>query len=117
MKEESLSALLEQLAAAPERDPSAVQGRLRPGLRIGRFELLRELGRGGFGVVFEARDTELGRHVAVKTARLQSGAAASAARLQRLRHEAEAAARLQHPNVVTLHDFGVHEGAPYLVLE
>jgi len=109
-RDDSISPLLEELAEAPARDPAELAARqLRPGDRLGRFEILREVGRGGFGVVLEARDTELGRHVAVKWGR--------GGRLELLRREAEAAARLQHPNIVTLHDFGVRGGHPYLVLE
>jgi TolB-like protein/Tfp pilus assembly protein PilF len=81
---------------------------------IGRFELLREIGRGGFGVVYEARDTSLGRLVAFKLVR---GGLRMELRRDRLLREAEAAARLSHPNVVTLHDLGSSEHGPYLVLE
>src|SRR5262249_52764271 len=87
----------------------------RAGQRIGRFELLEELGHGGFGVAFRARDTELGRDVAIKIMRRPAGEAGHGG--SNLRQEAEAAARLQHPNMVTLHDFGSWDGAPYLVLE
>ena len=67
----SMSALLEELAEAPEVRPGTGIG---PGTVIGgRFEVLRELGRGGFGVVFEARDRELGRLVAVKVVRPRRG--------------------------------------------
>ena len=66
------------MADAPERQPETLRARLRPGDRLGRFELLREVGRGGFGVVYEARDTELGRHVAVKLLRLRLRALAAA---------------------------------------
>jgi WD40 repeat protein len=110
-----LSDLLLELASAPARDPRAIGAGISAGQRVGRFELLREVGRGGFGVVFEARDTELGRRVAFKAMR-PSRAHASVLE-QPLREEAEAAARLNHPNVVTLHDHGIHEGTPYLILE
>jgi tetratricopeptide (TPR) repeat protein len=81
---------------------------------VGRFELVRELGRGGFGVVWEARDTELGRSVAFKAVRASGPGDAHRERLLR---EAEAAARLSHPNIVTIHDLGRTEHGPYLVLE
>ncbi|MBS2021887.1 MAG: protein kinase [Deltaproteobacteria bacterium] len=97
------------LAQAPELPVGEAR---RPGDRVGRFDLLRELGRGGFGVVFEARDAELGRHVALKLLRPARGAAVA-----ELKREAETAARLSHPNIVTLFDFGVHGGVPLLVLE
>lgn len=112
---DALSDLLLELASAPAKDPRAIGATLAAGQRVGRFELLREVGRGGFGVVFEARDTELGRLVAFKAMR-PSRALASALE-KPLREEAEAAARLNHPNVVTLHDHGIHEGTPYLILE
>src|SRR5438477_2274479 len=113
---DSLGSLLEQLAEAPRLEPAELDARrLKPGDRVGRFEIEHELGRGGFGVVYRARDTELGRHVAVKAVRFDASRAR--ARLEQLRKEAEIAARLQHPNIVTLHDFGVRQGVPYLVLE
>ena len=114
----AFGALLSETARAPDLDSAALQRQPTAGTRLGRFELLREIGRGGFGVVFEARDTELGRHVAVKVVRWDrlSGPRREQ-HLESLRREAETAARLHHPNVVTLHDFGVQDGQPYLVLE
>ena len=109
-----VSDLLLEIASAPERDPSTLVP-LAPGARVGRFELVREVGRGGFGVVFEARDTELGRRVAFKA--MKPSRLAGPALEKPLREEAEAAARLNHPNVVTLHDYGLHHGTPYLILE
>jgi WD40 repeat protein len=113
----TISALLSELADSPDRAP----GELLPELRTGdvvadRFELLGELGRGGFGMVFEARDRELGRLVAFKAIRpIRTRALEKLAKP--LKEEAEAAARLNHPNVVTLHDSGVHDGTPYLIME
>ncbi|ABC83217.1 serine/threonine protein kinase with WD40 repeats [Anaeromyxobacter dehalogenans 2CP-C] len=112
---QEFSDLLLELAAAPARDPSQLAAPLEAGMVVGRFELLREIGRGGFGLVFEARDRELGRLVAFKA--MRPSRAEPAALEKPLREEAEAAARLNHPNVVTLHDFGIHEGTPYLILE
>src|SRR5690349_12778683 len=67
---DALTRLLEELARTPEpEDVAAWQKRLAPGERVGRFELVREVGRGGFGVVYEARDLELGRLVAFKALR------------------------------------------------
>ncbi|HEX7622851.1 MAG TPA: serine/threonine-protein kinase, partial [Anaeromyxobacteraceae bacterium] len=109
----ALSALLEELVRTPE-SASAWHGALRPGLVVGRFELVREIGRGGFGVVYEARDRELGRMVAFKA--ICAGDRPDV-REERLLQEAEAAARLSHPNIVTLHDVGRSEHGPYLVLE
>jgi eukaryotic-like serine/threonine-protein kinase len=110
-----VSDLLLELARSPERDPAAIGAALSPGDVVGRFELVREIGRGGFGVVFEARDRELGRLVAFKAMRPLRGSGKTIE--QPLREEAEAAARLNHPNIVTLHDYGIHEGTPYLILE
>jgi tetratricopeptide (TPR) repeat protein len=112
----TLTGILRQIAQTPD---GALGDRwdqwLRPGAIVaGRFELLREIGRGGFGVVYEARDRELGRTVAFKAVRAGERAAL---REERLVREAEAAARLSHPNIVTLHDVGRTEHGPYLVLE
>ncbi len=110
----ALSALLQEIAAAPASAGEAWDSGLRPGAVVGRFELVRELGRGGFGVVWEARDRELGRRVAFKAVR---AGARRDLREERLLREAEAAAQLSHPNIVTLHDVGRSASGPYLVLE
>lgn len=110
-----VSDLLLELARSPDRDPATIGPTLEPGAVVGRFELLRQIGRGGFGVVFEARDRELGRLVAFKAMRPLRGGGKTIE--QPLREEAEAVARLNHPNIVTLHDYGIHEGTPYLILE
>src|SRR5215510_8601204 len=89
-----------------------------PSRRIGRFEVLRELGRGAQGEVLLARDTHLGRQVALKTICLSSFDTASRAELTRmLLEEARIVSKLQHPNLVTLYDAGEHHGVPYLVFE
>jgi TolB-like protein len=110
----ALSALLAELAHVPAETSDSWSRILRPGAVVGRFELVRELGRGGFGVVYEAKDRELGRTVAFKAVR--SGQLREI-REERLLREAEAAARLSHPNIVTLFDVGRCEDGPYLVLE
>ncbi len=118
-------ALLAQLAEAPEQqvDPSPLR-HLESGERIGRYQVVRELGRGGFGVVYEARDGDLGRHVALKALRPdrlgrrgKNGESQRALRLSLLQQEAEMVARLQHPNIVTLFDLVIQDGLPFLVLE
>jgi hypothetical protein len=99
---------------ADENVPAATGG-LQAGDRLGKFLLVREIGRGGFGVVFEAEDTVLRRRVAVKVLRAErSGKPVLPEWIER---EGEAAARVRHRNVVTLHDVGRWEGGTYLVYE
>ncbi len=112
VKPGALTALLQEVAVAPEK-VEAVPVALPPGTVLGRFEILRELGSGGFGVVYEARDLDLGRLVAVKLVR-PGRVAEEAGRVSR---EAEAIARLSHPNLLTLHDVGRSSHGPYLVFE
>jgi serine/threonine protein kinase len=78
-----------------------------PGQQIGRFEVLKELGRGGQGAVYLAHDPQLDRKVAIKTLRGQQ--------TEQLVHEAQVVSKLQHPNVIALYDSGEHQGSPYLV--
>jgi WD40 repeat protein len=108
--------LLEGIASVPRLEKVA---ELSPGDRLGRFQVLHEIGRGGFGIVYRARDTELGRHVAVKMMRFVPSADSreGSALFELFRGEAEAAARLSHPNAITIHDIGNSGGLPYLVLE
>jgi serine/threonine protein kinase len=85
------------------------------GTRLGRYELLESLGHGRLSEVYRARDTSIGRFVAVKV--LPASLAADSAWLQRFEQEARAVGQLDHPNILSIHDLGVHEGRPYLVLE
>jgi tetratricopeptide (TPR) repeat protein len=112
VKPGALTALLQEVAAAPE-EREAEPSPLAPGTVVGRFEVLREVGRGGFGVVYEAKDRDLGRQVALKVVRPGRGTEEEG----KVTREAEAIARLTHPNLVTLHDVGRSEGGPYLVFE
>jgi len=88
---------------------------LSPGTRIGPYEIVGPLGSGGMGDVYRARDTRLGRDVAIKV--LPESLARDAERLRRFESEARAVAALNHPNILSIHDIGTHEGAPYLVSE
>ena len=83
--------------------------------RVGDYELLNELGRGGMGVVFRARDAKLNRFVAVKM--ILPGAMPDAADLQRFHTEAAAAACLRHPNIVSVHQVGVEDGRAYYAMD
>jgi WD40 repeat protein len=79
------------------------------------YEILGELGRGGMGVVYQACQAELNRIVALKM--ILAGGHAGQAELARFRTEARAVARLQHPNIVQIHEVGEHQGLPFFSLE
>jgi serine/threonine protein kinase len=81
--------------------------------RIGKYEITGEIGEGGFGRVVKAWDPTIRRTVAIKL--LKTGLDASL--LDRFRHEAATTANLHHPNIVTLYEFGEHDGAPFIVME
>lgn len=86
-----------------------------PGERFGPYDIIGPLGAGGMGLVFRARDTRLGREVALKT--LPPESIADPARLQRFEQEARAASALNHPNVLAVFDVGSEGGTPFLVTE
>jgi serine/threonine protein kinase len=83
--------------------------------RIGRYEIVRTIGRGAMGEIFEAKDPALGRLVAIKL--LGGAAVGHDEALARFRDEARAVARLQHPNIVAVHDFGEQDGSAFIVME
>jgi formylglycine-generating enzyme required for sulfatase activity len=91
----------------------------RPVQRLGRYDIIAEIGRGGMGVVYRAHDTALGRTVALKTIALgPQGTSQEAEQLRaRLRREAQAAATLSHPNVVAVYDVGQDGETAYVVME
>src|SRR5262245_44358104 len=88
---------------------------LGPGTRLGPYEIVSPIGAGGMGEVYKARDPRLGRDVAIKV--LPATLSADAERLQRFEQEARAAATLNHPNILAVHDIGTAEGSPYMVSE
>src|SRR5205085_9647427 len=94
----------------PDKAPA---GRSRP--KIPGYEIVGELGEGGMGVVYLARQASLRRLVALKM--ILSGAHARPQERARFRAEAQMVARLQHPHLVQIYEIGEHEGLPYLALE
>src|SRR5215471_12048721 len=83
--------------------------------RLGPYEIIAPIGAGGMGEVYRARDTRLGRDVAVKV--LPSDFAADGDRLHRFEQEACAAGALNHPNILSIYDVGSHDGIQYVVSE
>lgn len=88
---------------------------LASGTKLGPYEIQSPLGAGGMGEVYRAKDSRLGRDVAIKV--LPESLARDAERLRRFETEARAIAALNHPNILSIHDIGTYNGAPYLVSE
>ena len=87
------------------------------GKTLGRYQILEQLGVGGMAVVYKAFDTRLDAHVAVKVIRVENILPSVLERaLKRFEREAKALARLTHPNIVKVTDYGEYEGKPYLVM-
>jgi serine/threonine protein kinase len=103
--------MLEVPAPAPEAQAASTLP--RPGDRIGQYEIIRELGQGGMGAVYAARDTKLGRKVAIKVLNSNDQPELTA----RFIIEAQATARCSHENIVVIHEVGEHNGNPFMVLE
>jgi Protein kinase domain len=82
---------------------------------VGRYEILREIGRGGMAMVYLARQTDLDRFVALKE--LAAFHASDASFAQRFLRESRVAGSLSHPNIVTVHDYFEHDGTPYIAME
>jgi serine/threonine protein kinase len=102
--DDTTDSLVAKVARIPER---------RAPLTIGRYQILRTLGSGGMGVVYEADDPELSRRVAIKVLHETS----DGERATRLRREAQTLAKLMHANVVTVFDVGAHDGEVYIVMQ
>ena len=84
---------------------------------IGRYHITEQLGQGGMAVVYRAYDTRLERDVAIKVIRMENfGTAVSGHMLKRFEREGKSLAKMMHPNIVPIYDFGEHEGSPYLVM-
>jgi eukaryotic-like serine/threonine-protein kinase len=98
-----------------DAEPAAPSADLGDQPTVPGYEIVGELGRGGMGVVYKARQRGLNRWVALKM--VLAGAHAGAAQLARFQTEAEAVARLQHPNIVQIYDVGELDGLPYFSLE
>jgi WD40 repeat protein/tRNA A-37 threonylcarbamoyl transferase component Bud32 len=101
---------IQALTSAPRLEVGPI-----PLTRVADYELLKEIGRGGMGVVFKARHVRLNRIVALKM--IRGGALANSDELQRFEKEAAAAAQLQHPNIVALYEVSAHNQQPFLSME
>jgi len=88
---------------------------LASGSKLGPYEIIAPLGAGGMGEVYRARDPRIGREVAIKV--LPASFSSDPDRLRRFEQEARAAGQLNHPSILTVYEFGVHEGAPFIVSE
>ena len=115
---ELLSALAQQAVTVGGANAAAPAGEVTAGAHVGRYLVLRLLGAGGMGIVFAARDPELDRTVAVKLLRASiDSEEAQLAMQERLRREAQAMARLSHPNVVAVYDVGTLGDRVFVAME
>src|SRR5208283_5075792 len=121
LSDPSLRQEVETLLAASEDvrssflQSSSLRVTITPGTKLGEYEVKSLLGSGGMGEVYRARDSRLGRDVAIKV--LPSFLSADAERLRRFGQEARAAAALNHPNILAVFQMGTYEDSPYLVSE
>ncbi len=111
-------------ALAPEDAAKALKHELPPSdkkplrqtpKKIGNYDVIAEVNRGGMGIVYKAVDPQLRRQVAIKV--LLAGEGAKEEDVKRFHREAQSTARLQHPNIVPIYATGTHEGKPYLVMD
>jgi predicted ATPase/serine/threonine protein kinase len=102
-------------AAAPEILELASSRALTAGTKLGPYEIIAPLGAGGMGEVYRARDTHLGRMVAVKI--LPAAFSSDQGRLHRFQEEARSASALNHPNIITIHDLGQEGSTHYIAME
>src|SRR5437763_8472887 len=100
---------------APDRGPRATGSTAAPLQQLGDYQLLREVGRGGMGVVYEAQQLSLGRHVAIKV--LPAHALLDPRQLGRFQREARSAAKLHHTNIVPVFGVGEQDGLHYYVMQ
>jgi serine/threonine protein kinase len=108
-----VQSLLDQHARSfLESSPLSAIKALSAGAKLGNFEIVELLGRGGMGEVWRARDARLSRDVAIKV--LPVGLARDPDRIARFEREARAAATLSHPNICVIHEVGEHEGQPFI---
>ncbi len=106
---------IEQVKEDRQEAEEPAAGPLPPLERLGDYRIIREIGRGGMGVVYEAEQISLGRHVALKV--LPQNVLADARTRARFEREARAAARLHHTNIVPVFGVSEHEGMPYYVMQ
>ncbi len=88
---------------------------ISPNTRLGRYEIRSQIGAGGMGEVYLARDPKIGRDVAIKV--LPAAFSSDSERLRRFEQEVQATGKLNHPNILAVHDVETHDGAPYVVYE